>query len=147
MKILVERFHSTDEETYSNIYVDGKWMCFGLEDQFQEEKVFGETRIPKGIYKVGVKTVGGFHNRYSSKFEWHKGMLEVLDVPNFTDILLHRGNYDHDTSGCLLVGSDCVPTSNMVAKSTDAYERLYTLVISAAIEGILTIEYIDKDRY
>ena len=44
----------------------------------------GETRIPKGIYKIGLRTVGGHHIKYSSKFpSIHKGMLQVLDVANF----------------------------------------------------------------
>ena len=69
MEIFVERFHSTSDETYSNIYVDGKWICFGLEDEHREEKVAGETRIPSGRYKIGVREFGGFHNIYSDR-DW-----------------------------------------------------------------------------
>ena len=34
----------------------------------------------------------------------HKGMLWVRDVPGFEYILIHTGNTDEHTSGCLIVG-------------------------------------------
>ena len=145
MLLKVERFHSTNDETYSLVTVDDMFTCFGLEDEPRVNKVVGETRIPAGLYPVKVRTHGGFHNRYSVKFDFHKGMLEVCNVPNFTDILLHIGNTDEDTMGCLLLGSSCDPTKHMVGKSTLAYERVYRSVIDAALDGELMIEYIDND--
>lgn len=34
--------------------------------------------------------------------------FKVLDVPGRADILFHRGNYNKDTKGCLLVGKDFI---------------------------------------
>ena len=36
--------------------------------------------------------------------DMHKGMLWVRDIPGFEYILIHTGNTDEHTSGCLLVG-------------------------------------------
>ena len=58
MKITVERFTSDAETTLSTVFVDGKFACFGLEDEYRTEKVAGETRIPAGTYKVGLRNVG-----------------------------------------------------------------------------------------
>jgi hypothetical protein len=148
MHIVVERIKSTDDATLSIIQVNGKFECFGLEDEYREFKVMHETRIPQGIYKVHVREFGGHHARYSRKYpSWHKGMLQVMDVNGFTDILIHKGNTDEDTSGCLLVGQGCHSGHDLtISNSARAYEALYKKVIDAAINKVLTIEYRDLDR-
>ena len=148
MKITVVRIKSDDDATLSLVSVDGYFQCFGLEDEYREEKIAGETRIPAGLYTVGVRDVGGFHNRYMKKFsQFHRGMLEVQNVPNFKYILIHIGNTERDTAGCLLVGCNGNTSGDLsVGNSTGAYKSLYKKTIIAAIEGKLTIEYIDQDR-
>lgn len=149
MRITVNRFISDGDSTISLIMVDGVFVCFGLEDEYREVKVAGETRIPAGVYRVGVRTVGGFDARYSTKFaDIHDGMLHVLDVPGFEYILIHVGNTDEHTAGCLLVGSTADPTPGkmMIGRSVDAYRKFYPMVIAAAKAGDLTIEYVDQDR-
>jgi len=148
MKITVDRIASDNDSTLSTVTIDQKFDCFGIEDEFRTDKIAGETRIPAGLYKVGVRTVGGFHNRYNKKFpEFHQGMLQVLDVPNFEYILIHVGNDDDDTAGCLLVGDTAftVPTYSN-GSSVQAYKSFYCQVIEAAKAGKLYIEYIDSDR-
>jgi len=46
MKITVERFLSDNDSTVSRVLIDATHECFGLEDEFREEKIPGETRIP-----------------------------------------------------------------------------------------------------
>ncbi len=148
MKLTVVRIKSDRDATLSTIFIDGRFQCFGLEDEYRENKVPGETRIPAGEYKITVRKVGGFHNRYSRKFpNHHQGMLWVRDVPNFEYILIHIGNTDDNTAGCLLVGKNGNTSGELtVGNSTGAYKALYAKVIDAAIAGKLTIEYLDEDR-
>ena len=147
MKITVNRIISDNDATLSTVSVDGVFQCFGLEDEYREEKKAGETRIPAGDYKITLRTVGGFHNRYSKKFPEHEGMLWVRDVPNFEYILIHIGNTEQNTAGCLLVGKNGNTSGELtVGNSTGAYKALYAKVIDSAIAGNLTIEYIDEDR-
>lgn len=149
MKIRVDRFTSDSDSTVSLLSINGSFECFGLEDEFREEKVSKETRIPAGLYKVGVRTVGRFHKRYSNRFKnIHKGMLHILDVPNFTFILIHCGNTDEDTAGCLLVGTSAQSSQdNMsISSSKVAYMRFYPKVIAAAEAGDLEIEFVDSDQ-
>ena len=144
------RITSNEEATISLVSVDEKFECFGLEDQHQKEKVYGETRIPAGEYKVGVRTEGGFHRRYTRRFpDTHRGMLHILDVPGFEYALIHIGNDDDDTAGCLLVGVSADSSDfrgYSVGSSARAYDVLYRKVIGAAEDGELTIEFIDGDR-
>ena len=148
MKIFVDRFTSDSDTTISRIFINGQFFCFGLEDEYRTKKVAGETRIPQGTYNVGVRVTGGFHGRYSKRFkDIHKGMLQILDVPGFEYILIHCGNTDDDTAGCLLVGEGAVTTPGkmMITNSTGAYRRLYPQLIDAAIMGRLTITIQDHD--
>ena len=148
MKLKVYRYSSQSRTTISAIHINGEFECFGLEDRYRKEKVRGETRIPKGIYKIGLRTVGGHHIKYSSKFpSIHKGMLQVLDVANFKYILIHIGNGEKDTQGCLLVGLEANNNKlykGQITNSTSAYTALYKKVIKSIDEGEeVTIEYID----
>ncbi|PCJ52343.1 MAG: hypothetical protein COA70_12515 [Planctomycetota bacterium] len=148
MKITVNRFVSDDESTISNIAIDGQDECFGLEDEYREVKVSAETRIPAGNYKVALRKEGRLHNSYSLRFpKIHRGMLHVLDVPGFQWILIHCGNTEVDTAGCLLVGSSAVTEKGKmsIASSGSAYENFYPQVVDESEAGNLEIEFLDND--
>ena len=68
MEITVDRFVSDDDTTVSRVSVDGRFVCFGLEDGFREQKLASKTRIPKGEYDVRLRTEGSHHNKYSYWF-------------------------------------------------------------------------------
>ena len=79
-----------------------------------------ENRIPAGIYDVRLRKIGGFDGRYKKKFAgFHRGMLHIQDVPNFKYVLIHIGNTDKNTAGCLLVGAGA-----MMASANRVRERL-----------------------
>ena len=123
------------------------FLAYTLEDEYREEKVYGETRIPDGAYKMGLRKEGGYHARYSKKFDdFHIGMLHVLDVPGFEYILIHCGNTDEHTAGCLLVGdsqeNNQIKKDGFIGKSVQAYKRIYPRIASALERGEkVTITY------
>lgn len=142
--ITVKRIIDTGSETLSNIYVNGKLECFGLEDEFRKVKVQGETRIPAGTYKVSFRKEGGFHLRYAKRFSFHRGMLHIENVPGFEYILIHIGNTDADTSGCLLLGRKSLINNHgkiSLEESTVAYTRFYKKV--ARLKGDIFITFKD----
>lgn len=59
MNIKVSRFAADDETTISLVTVDGEFVCFGLEDEYREIKIPGETRIPAGLYQLKLRKHGG----------------------------------------------------------------------------------------
>ena len=112
------------------------FLAYTLEDEYRSEKKFGETRIPNGTYKLGLRKVGGYHAKYTKRFPHiHVGMLHVLDVPGFEYILIHCGNTDENTAGCLLVGdsqeNNQITTDGFIGKSTQAYKRIYPRIAEA----------------
>lgn len=149
MQIMVDRYLSTNEATLSKVSIDGVFQCYGLEDEFRAVKVPGETRIPAGNYKITLKSWGGFHERYKANRRFrafHEGMLWVRDVPNFDGILIHVGNFERDTAGCLLLGMGRDETSMTLSNSTQAYIDFYQKVLPAARANRLYINYEDNDR-
>lgn len=142
MELEVLRFSSQKDSTNGLLFdiTDNKrnFICYTLEDEHRDKKIKHETRIPQGTYQIKLRTWGGFHSKYSRRFaNIHIGMLEITNVPGFTDILIHGGNTDEDTSGCLLVGNsqkNNIQTSNgFIGESIEAYLELYKQVKEALL--------------
>lgn len=134
MTISVLRYNDTGDATLGLFLIDGKFYGYTLEDEFRHvaagEKVMHETRIPEGNYKIELRTFGGHHEKYSHRYDFHKGMLQIMDVPGFTDILIHTGNTDEHTSGCVLVGD--LPTSReTIGHSVKCYSEIYPVILEA----------------
>lgn len=152
MNLTVQRYNSSTESTLGMLFIDCRFECYTLEDEYRTVKLKGETRIPSGKYKVELRKEGGFHNRYLQKFghTFHKGMLWVRNVPNFEYILIHIGNDDADTAGCLLVGNTANNNNlgkGFIGGSTDAYKKFYPLVADALMKGEdVWIEYKDEGQ-
>ena len=140
MKLKLVRISSQADSTNGILYIDDEFACYTLEDEQRKIKVKGETAIPLGIYEIQFRTVGGFHDRYKTKFaSIHKGMLELQDVPNFQYILIHCGNTDEHTAGCILVGdsqeNNVLLKDGFIGKSNQAYERIYPRIASALLNN------------
>lgn len=157
MELQVLRFSSQEDSTNGILFdvTGGKrtFLCYTLEDEHRkiEEKVMGETRIPSGTYKITLRTTGGFHGRYEKKYgAMHKGMLWVRDVPGFEYILIHTGNTDEHTAGCLLLGdsqqANFGSSNGMVGSSVNAYKRVYPPIAKALQDGkSVSITYTNFD--
>lgn len=100
MLLEVKRLYKKDTYTIGVLMVDGEKFSDTLEDKVRdlksEKKVYGETAIPGGKYKVVMSM--------SSKFKRVMPYLE--NVPQFTGIMIHPGNTIKDTLGCILVGEN-----------------------------------------
>ena len=133
MKLEVLRISSQSDSTNGILFdttKGRKFLAYTFEDEYRETKEKGETRIPAGTYKIKLRKEGGFHGRYTTKYgSMHKGMLHVQDVPGFDYILIHTGNTDEHTDGCLLVGNtqtENIGTKDgLIGASGDAYKRIY----------------------
>jgi len=127
MKIIVKRLHKTDKSTIGELYIDGIFECFTLEDVERKEKIKSETAIPKGTYKVIINQ--------SNRF---KRLLPLLlDVPNFEGVRIHSGNTNHDTEGCILVGQ--TRGQDYIGQSRKAFDKLFRKM-QAAKDITITIQ-------
>jgi hypothetical protein len=147
VKLTVVRTQFGTDATNGMLFIDGIFECYTLEDQYQAVKVMHETCIPEGTYDIKFRTVGGFHEKYKKRYgNDHYGMLHLQDVPNFTYILIHAGNTDEHTSGCLIVGETQqdldISDDGFIGHSGKAYLKLYNKVAKQLLQGKdVAIEY------
>jgi len=148
MKLNVIRHQFGKDATNGLLFIDGVFECYTLEDEVRDVKVMSETAIPLGTYEIKFRNIGGFDTKYRARYgtTFHKGMLELQDVPNFKYILIHTGNTDEHTAGCLLLGETQQDLDKgkdgFVGGSGDAYKKMYPKVRDALLnKEKVTIEY------
>jgi len=137
MEILLKTLISDNSGTVGTLEIDGIFKCFTMEDQFNEPKVYGETRIPRGRYKIELRNEGSMTERYAKKYNFHRGMLWLRDVPDFSYVYIHIGNTEDHTDGCILVGSGCSIRNNAknVSGSALSYTEIYPQIANAILSG------------
>lgn len=131
MNIILDRIAKKSKYTIGKLYIDGEYFCDTIEDtdrgltqtmtdaQIKSKKVYGQTAIPTGTYKVIIS--------YSNKFK--RQMPLLLNVPGFLGIRIHSGNTEKDTEGCLIVGKNKV--IGKVIESKDTYNKLFSILCEA----------------
>lgn len=144
MELTLSRRYNAPTYTIGSLMVNGTYYCDTLEDrnrnlsstmsldEINKIKVKGETAIPYGKYKV---TLGVKSPKYSnfSKYKYAaftQGYIpRLINVPGFEGILIHAGNSDGDTDGCILVGENKV--KGKVINSQATWTNLYKLLKEA----------------
>ena len=143
------RFQTEDDHTKSTFIIDGKFMCFILEDGYNRIKVHGKTRITPGTRRITLRAEGGMHEDYLKKYgpEFHQGMLWIRDVYDYEYVYIHKGNTPKDTLGCLLTNYACDTNKNNMSQSEAAYLEIYPIIRDAILrEETVLIETIDYQQ-
>ena len=142
MKLRLERRWPKTAYTVGRLYVDGELFCNTLEDKVvdvnrngrfdgTERKVYGETAIPYGTYKVFY----GWSPRFG------RNLPRLLNVTAFEGILIHPGNTAKDSAGCILVGLNTEP--GKLTRSRYYSDKLNKLIDAAQRRGEpITIEIV-----
>lgn len=136
MEIKVDRKYKKETYTIGNLYINGKFFCNTLEDTdrgikqtdslttIKQKKVYGETAIPTGKYKIDMDTISP---KYKA-VKWYKELCNgkvprLINVPGFEGTLIHSGNSALDTYGCILVGKNSI--KGRLTQSKDWFKKLY----------------------
>lgn len=142
LNLILKRTYKGKQYTIGHLYkqnADGSlvYICDTIEDvdrglddsmtvaQIKAKKVKDQTAIPTGTYTI---TMGVRSAKYSNfkKYGWSKqygGFLpRILNVKGYDGILIHVGNTEKDTSGCLIVGQNKV--KGKVINSTATFSVL-----------------------
>ena len=133
MKLTLERLQLDPDVTIGALHVDGAFQCWTLEDVVRPAgapKVFGQTAIPYGSYRIDVT--------FSPHFG--RDLPLVCAVPGFCGVRIHPGNTAADTEGCILVGNDRLAKS--LGHSRAAFDALFPLIRDALAKGPVTLEIV-----
>jgi hypothetical protein len=126
IRLTVQRDTFTENSTTGEMLVDGAFFCYTLEPR-SDQSGGKPYCIPAGTYSVTLS--------YST----HNAMVvpHVNDVPGFTEIEIHPGNFPSDTEGCCLVGEtrgvDVLGSSRIVFES---------LMVKLQTDDEITVTYI-----
>jgi hypothetical protein len=136
MELVVDRKWKKQGYTISNLTIDGKWFCNILEDtdrglddsmsiaEIRKLKKPSITAIPRGTYEVTLDVISPrFCTKPFYKQVCNSKLPRLLNVKGFEGILIHAGNTDKDSAGCLLVGLNTV--KGKVTSSQDTFTKLY----------------------
>jgi len=143
MQLNLIRKYFTETTTIGELLINNEFFCHILEDadrglfasmpleEIKKKKVYAQTCIPYGSYKV--------INSYSPRFKEFLPLL--LNVPGYAGIRIHPGNYASHTEGCLLPGKYSPKVKDMVSSSKVTFTKLMSLLSKASKkeEIIITI--------
>lgn len=144
MKIELRRKVRNKFATLGQLYVDGVFECFTLEDTDRDlrqgmsqaetysKKIKGRTAIGTGTYRVVVT--------YSPRFK--RDLPGLVGVAGFAGIRIHPGNTAADTEGCILPGLTWDTKGNTIGQSVKAFTPLFGKIkeaISKADRVLITI--------
>lgn len=153
MELLLKRVAKQATYTIGKLYIDGVYFCDTLEDKdrgltndmslenIKKIKVYGETAIPTGSYKIDMNTVSPKYsnpNKYAYVKAYGSKMPRLINVPGFDGILIHAGNSDKDCYGCVLVGENKV--KGKVINSQATWKKLMDVLLTDKDNITLTIQ-------
>ena len=139
MELVLERKWKKSDYTIGILLIDNKKFCEviedkdrGLKDSMTTEQIKlikkpNMTAIPTGIYDVTLDVFSSkFGNIPFYKKVCNGKLPRLLNVKGFEGILIHCGNTQLDTSGCLIVGENKV--KGKVINSKITFEKLYNIL-------------------
>lgn len=145
MNITLYRKWKKDTYTIGQLYVDGKFFCNTIEDkdrnlyqgmsedEIRRIKVYGQTAIPFGRYRISMHRKSPKYSKKKAYAKCEGYVPYLLNVPGFEGILIHIGNWASDSCGCILVGENKVKGG--VVNSTVWFWKLYDMMKAADEKG------------
>ena len=144
MKLTLKRIFKGADYTIGKLYIDGVYFSDTIEDMVRDlppvcpnpprgvvcackEKVYAETAIPAGTYRVTME--------YSPRFK--RALPYLHDVPHFLGILIHAGSTADSSAGCIIVGRNKIKGKVLESKAT-----LDALLAKIGNEKSITIQII-----
>lgn len=142
MEIFLKRHTFAENHTLGTITFDCNPASFPtVEDKVREKgkKVQNKTAIPYGRYRVSLDVVSPKFSQYPFYTEVCGGKLpRLMEVPDFTGILIHCGRTEENSSGCILLNDYNAPLD----RSKEYFKSFMGILESAPDKGniFITIE-------
>lgn len=138
LTLTLKRIAKRPTYTIGRLYINGEYFCDTLEDTDRglsqslpasvnkAKKLKGRTAIPTGKYRVTLQIQSPRFSKIAF-YNFCNGYLpRLINVPAFDGVLIHVGNDDTDTDGCILVGEN--KAVGKVLNSRETFLRLYSIL-------------------
>ncbi|EHQ0954563.1 hypothetical protein KQO54_001452 [Campylobacter jejuni] len=113
--------------------------CFSLEEDKEGLESGKDLRISDGVYNLKRHSPSRFENTLRSITKKDDDtMINVYndEVPSSRAILIHWGNTDKDTQGCILLGLTKDNNNESIGQSRQACKEFYDLMHGKNLEDI-----------
>lgn len=116
LRIIRNQYESAAGYTVGRLYTpEAGYFCDTLEPedrglhqdmsmtQILAKKVTGKTAIPRGRYRIQMLVSPSFKDRYYAR-PYGGRFPYISEIPGFSSVLIHPGNWPADTRACILPG-------------------------------------------
>lgn len=151
MEIKVDRKWKKEKYTIGRLYIDGEFICNTIEDtdrgltqsmseeEIKSKKIYGQTAIPTGRYKVLMNVVSPKFSQKEFYMNVCKGKVPRLEgVKGFSGILIHSAATADNVEGCIGVGFNT--EIGRLTSIKEAFEKVYSKLSSSKEDIWITIE-------
>lgn len=137
MILTLNRKFKKNTYTIGKLYINGQYFCDTIEDkdrgltsdmttsQISKIKVKSVTAIPTGKYQITLNVISPKYKSNSFYINNANGarVPRLLNVKGFEGVLIHCGNTEKDSAGCVIVGKNTI--TGKVTESKDTFIKLY----------------------
>ncbi|EAI2149079.1 hypothetical protein KY417_001165 [Campylobacter jejuni] len=135
---VIGKFRVFDDK--ENILLD----CFSLEEDKEGLEREQDLRVPAGIYNLKRHKTSSFNDKGKKEVAGVKvlkdddSVINIFnnDVPFDRHILIHWGNTDKDTKGCILLGLTKSNDNESIGSSRLACKKFYDLMYHQDLSNI-----------
>ena len=166
MHLRLERIFTNQKYTIGHLYLvnqetnEKHFICDTLEDcdrgldenmdiqTIAKKKVYMETCIPTGHYDIVMNVKSPKYSnftKYPTYREWDAHLPRFAKVKGFEGVLIHIGNSNEDSGGCVLVGENKV--KGKVINSTVTFKNLMNNYLIPCKERGETIDLVIVRNY
>lgn len=150
MNIKIKRVAKKPTYTIGKLYINDEYFCDTIEDKdrglnksmsiedIKKKKVYAETAIPTGSYEVTTNIVSPKYSKKPTYMKMCGGRVpRILDVPGFDGVLIHTGNTQKDSMGCIIIGMNKVV--GKVVNSIETFKKLFPIIDAACKKEKVTL--------
>lgn len=115
-------------------YDDGEFLSYTLEHSYSDRSRFA-AKIPEGVYTCKR----GIHQLANGKKSFET--FEITSIPGHSGIIFHVGNFNDDSTGCVLLGLDIgtIGEQQVMTNSRGAFAKLMAIQVGVD-EFTLTVK-------
>lgn len=151
MEIKVDRKWKKEKYTIGRLYIDGEFICNTIEDtdrgltqsmseeEIKSKKIYGQTAIPTGRYKVLMDVVSPKFSQKEFYMNVCKGKVPRLEgIKGFSGVLIHSAATADNVEGCIGIGFNT--EIGRLTSIKEAFEKVYSKLSSSKEDIWITIE-------